>query len=73
MLYFLNEYYYIVLVYKKVSGVKLRQKTAKLFDVECGTYLLKKLVLLAKISVSNLNFASSQLFSPSTYMLYFLK
>ena len=59
MLYFLNEQHYVVLVYKKVSGVRLRQKTAKLFDVVCGAYLLKKLALLAKISVSNLNFASS--------------
>ena len=52
--------------------MRLRQKTAKLFGVECGAYLLKKLALLTKISISNLNFASSQLYSPSTYMLYFL-
>ena len=71
MVYFLNEYYYIVPIHKKVSGMRLDQKTAKLFDVECGAYLLKKLALLAKISISNLNFASSQLYSPSTYMLYF--
>ena len=40
----------MVLVYNKVSGVRLPQKTAKLFDVECGAYLLKKLALFAKIS-----------------------
>ena len=71
MLYFLNEYYYIVLIYKKVSGVRLPQKTAKLLDVECGAHLLKKLALLAKIYISNLKFAWSQLYSPSTFMLYF--
>ena len=38
--------------------MRLPQRTAKLFNVECGAYLLKKLALLAKISVSNLNFAS---------------
>ena len=62
----------MVLVYKKVSGVRLPQKTAKLFDVECGSYLLKKTCAFGKISISNLNFASSQLYSPSTYMIYLL-
>ena len=63
MLYFFKELYYIVLVYKKVSGVRLAQKTVKLFEVECGAYLFKKLALLAQIYVSNLNFASSELYS----------
>ena len=62
----------MALVYKKVSVVRLPQKTAKLFDVECGAYLLKKLALLATISISNLNSALSQLYSPSTYTLYYL-
>ena len=69
MLYFLNEY--IVLVYDKVLGVRLRQKIAKLFDVECGAYLLKKLALLAKTSISNLNIALSQLGShPPTCFIF---
>ena len=56
---------------KRVSDVRLPHKTAKLFDVECGAYLLKKLALLVQISISNLNFAGSELSSPSTYVLYF--
>ena len=55
-----------------MSGVRLDQKTAKLFDVECGAYVLKKLELLVKMYISNLNFAWSQLYCPSTYLLYFL-
>ena len=62
----------MVLVYKKVSGVRLPKKTAKLIDVECGAYLLKKLALFAKISVSNLNFASSKLYSPCIYSTRFI-
>ena len=51
--------------------MRLLQKAAKLFDVECGTYLLKKLALLVKIYISNLNFAGSELSNPSTYVLFF--
>ena len=51
--------------------MSIAQKTAKLFDVECAAYLLKKLALLVKMSISNLNFAGSELSSPSTYVLYF--
>ena len=56
-----------------VSVVRLAQKTAKLFDLECGAYLglLKKLGLLVKMSISNLNFAGSELSSPSTCVLHF--